>query len=109
MSQTISVKYKRTVQQEINLTEALNQQKEWAVQQAYKKQYQSIKKMVYTFNNTRFDPRDIFQEGLVSAILNIRQGTFRGNCSFATCLSCICRNICLITDSLTSSEAISYQ
>ena len=95
MSQTISIKYKRTVQQEIDLTEALNQQQEWAVRQAYKKQYRSIKKMVYTFNNARLNPRDIFQEGLARAILNIRQGTFRGDCSFATYLNSICRNICL--------------
>jgi len=51
--------------------------------------------MVFTFRNTTLDPDDIFQEGLTRAILNIREGRFRGESSFLTYLNGICRNICL--------------
>ena len=51
--------------------------------------------MVYTFRNTTLDPDDIFQEGLTRAIINIREGRFRGESSFLTYLNSICRNICL--------------
>ena len=51
--------------------------------------------MVYSFRNTRLEPEDIFQEGLIRAILNIRAGKFRGTSSLATYLNGICRNICL--------------
>ena len=61
----------------------------------YRHYYQSIQKMVYTFRNTILDPDDIFQEGLTRAIINIRNGRFRGESSFLTYLNGICRNICL--------------
>ncbi len=67
----------------------------WAVTVIYKTQYTSIKRMVYSFRNTRLEPEDIFQEGLTWTILNIRAGKFRGESSLATYLNGICRNICL--------------
>lgn len=66
-----------------------------AIGAVYKEYYQKIKRMVYTFRNTALDPDDIFQEGLTRAIINIREGRFRGESSFITYLNSICRNICL--------------
>lgn len=51
--------------------------------------------MVYSFHNTALDPDEIFQEGLTRAVINIREGKFRGDSSFSTYLNSICRNICL--------------
>ncbi|MGV8091358.1 MAG: RNA polymerase sigma factor [Mangrovibacterium sp.] len=95
MSQTIFIKYKRAAHDEKEVLEGLYQQKEWAVRWIYQTQYKAVKKMVYTFRNTRLDPRDVFQEGLIRALLNIRLGKFRGDSSFATYLNSICYNICL--------------
>ncbi len=71
----------------------LNQ--DWAIAIIYKTQYQSIKKMVFSFRNIRLEPQDIFQEGLTRTILNIRAGKFRSESSLGTYLNKICRNICL--------------
>jgi len=68
---------------------------EAAIGAVYREYHQKIKKMVYTFRNTTLDPDDIFQEGLTRAIINIREGRFRGESSFLTYLNSICRNICL--------------
>ena len=51
--------------------------------------------MVFTFKHTALYPEDIFQEGLTRAVINIREGKFRGESSFYTYLNSICRNICL--------------
>ncbi len=61
----------------------------------YKEYHQKIKKMVYSFHNTALDPDEIFQEGLTRAVINIREGKFRGESSFSTYLNSICRHICL--------------
>ncbi len=66
-----------------------------ALRTVYREFYHKIRKMVYTFRNTMLDPDDIFQEGLTRAVMNIREGKFRGESSFYTYLSSICRNICL--------------
>ena len=63
--------------------------------QIYNEYHQKIKKMVYAFRNTALDPDEIFQEGLTRAVINIREGKFRGESSFSTYLNSICRNICL--------------
>jgi len=65
------------------------------ISELYQQNYLKVKKMVRTFKNTRLDPEDVFQEGMTRAILNIRNGKFRGESSFSTYLSSICRNICL--------------
>ena len=95
MSQTITIKYKRTAYSDTDLLEGLKQQQEWAVCAIYKTQFNAIKKMVSAFRNTRLDVEDVFQEGLARVILNIRAGRFKGNCAFATYLNSICYNICL--------------
>jgi RNA polymerase sigma factor (sigma-70 family) len=61
----------------------------------YKSYYPKIKRMVWSFRNTLLQPDDVFQEGLTRAIMNIRQGRFRGDSSFSTYLNSICYNICL--------------
>jgi RNA polymerase sigma factor (sigma-70 family) len=57
--------------------------------------FTKIKLMVFTFKHTALYPEDIFQEGLTRAVVSIREGKFRGECSFYTYLNSICRNICL--------------
>jgi RNA polymerase sigma factor (sigma-70 family) len=61
----------------------------------YRKYSIEIKIMVYTFRNMALDPEEVFQEGLTRAIINIREGRFRGESAFSTYLNAICRNICL--------------
>jgi len=68
---------------------------DWAVNVIYRTQYTSIKRMVYSFRNTRLEPEDIFHEGLTRTILNIRKGNFRGDSSLTTYLYSVCRNVCL--------------
>jgi hypothetical protein len=58
----------------------------------YKSYYPKIKRMVWTFKNTLLQPDDVFQEGLTRAVMNIRNGKFRGDSSFSTYLNGICYN-----------------
>lgn len=61
----------------------------------YKMFFPGIKTMVRSFHNLRFDPDEIFQEGLTRAIINIKNGKFQGRSSFYTYLNSICHHICL--------------
>jgi len=61
----------------------------------YKSYYSKIKKMVWAFRNTILQPEDIFQEGLIRAVVNIQNGKFRGESSFYTYFNSVCRNVCL--------------
>ncbi len=61
----------------------------------YNEYYESIKKMVIQFRNPALDPEDIFQEGLIRAVMNIRENKFKENSSFLTYLNRICYYICL--------------
>lgn len=61
----------------------------------YKSYYPKIKRMVWSFKNSLLQPDDVFQEGLTRAVMNIRNGKFRGDSSFLTYLNSICYNICL--------------
>ncbi len=57
--------------------------------------FSSIDIMVGKFNLRHISSKDIFQEGLTRAILNIRKGKFKGESKFSTYLYGICRIICL--------------
>jgi len=61
----------------------------------YKSYYSKIEKMVWAFRNTILMPEDIFQEGLIRAVVNIQNGKFRGESSFYTYLNGICHKVCL--------------
>ncbi len=61
----------------------------------YQQNFERIRNMVLNFKNLSLDADDVFQEGLTRAVINIRQGRFAGESSFATYLYGICRNICL--------------
>jgi RNA polymerase sigma factor (sigma-70 family) len=65
------------------------------ISKIYKEQFEKIKSMVSNFKKLSLDPSDVFQEGLTRAIMNVRDGKFKGDSSFATYLYGICRNICL--------------
>lgn len=95
LSHSSLAKYKRANITDENIIAGIINHDEAAIGLVYKEYHQKIKKMVYTFRNTALDPDDIFQEGLTRAIINIREGRFRGDSSFLTYLNSICRNICL--------------
>lgn len=61
----------------------------------YKNFFPGIKSMVYSFHSLYLDAEDIFQEGLIRAIINVRENRFKGTSSFYTYLTSICRNVCL--------------
>ena len=95
MSQSSSAGYQRANITDESIIMGIINHDEAAIGAVYREYHQKIKKMVYTFRNTTLDPDDIFQEGLTRAIINIREGRFRGESSFLTYLNSICRNICL--------------
>jgi RNA polymerase sigma factor (sigma-70 family) len=61
----------------------------------YKEQFEKIKSMVNNFRNLNLDAKDVFQEGLTRAMMNVRDERFKGDSAFSTYLYGICRNICL--------------
>jgi len=61
----------------------------------YQDNKSKIKNLIWSFKNLQLDVEDIYQDGFTIAIMNIRNGKFRGESSFSTYLNSICRNICL--------------
>jgi len=61
----------------------------------YREHFGKISSMVNNFRYISLEPQDVFQEGLTRAVINIRNGTFKGDSSFSTYLYGICRNLCL--------------
>ncbi len=89
-----SLQSAKTIDDEVVISILNNDSK--MIQKIYEMNFEKIRKMVLNFN-THFDlnPKDIFQEGLVRCIINIRQGKFKGNSLFSTYLYSTCRHICL--------------
>ncbi len=65
------------------------------ISKVYKEQFDKINSMVRNFKNLNLDAKDVFQDGLTRAMMNIRNGRFKGESLFSTYLYGICRNICL--------------
>lgn len=95
LSQSRAQKYNRQQVTDEQIIRGILENDGSALESAYKTYFQSIRKMVYTFKNTSLHPEDIFQEGLTRAVINIREGRFRGESTLLTYLNSICRNICL--------------
>ena len=99
----ISIPLSQSLQKRNNKTDYSNEEilsgilgnENEVIRHIYKKYFIKIKQMVFAFRHTGLDPDDIFQEGLTRAVMNIREGRFRGESSFFTYLNSICRNICL--------------
>lgn len=60
----------------------------------YKSYFPGIRTMVLGFRSLALDAEDIFQDGLVAASRNVMDGRFKGDSSFNTYLTAVCRNIC---------------
>jgi RNA polymerase sigma factor (sigma-70 family) len=95
MSQNIISLDKKTTYSEQDIIKGIIEDNDMLIRFLYKKFYPGIKTMVRSFHNLRFDPDDIFQEGLTRAIINIKNGKFQGRSSFYTYLNSICHHICL--------------
>jgi RNA polymerase sigma factor (sigma-70 family) len=65
------------------------------ISKVYREQFDKINSMVRNFKHVRLDAKDVFQEGLTRAMINVRDGKFKGDSLFSTYLYGICRNICL--------------
>lgn len=78
-----------------DIISGINNNEDWAINTLIRAQYTPIKKMVFSLRNTLLEPDDIFQEGLMRLIVNIRAGRFKNESSLSTYLNRICRNICL--------------
>ena len=61
----------------------------------YRKYFPAIQSLVNQYDGLKLQDKDVFQEGLTRAIINIRNGKFKGGSLFSTYLYSICRNICL--------------
>ena len=61
----------------------------------YRKYFPAIQSLVKQYDGLKLQDKDVFQEGLTRAIINIRKGKFKGGSLFSTYLYSICRNICL--------------
>ena len=77
------------------IIEAILRNDSKVIRQVYDQQFNRIKSMVNNFKYLKIDAQDVFQEGLTRAIVNIRNGRFKGDSTFSTYLYGICRNICL--------------
>ncbi len=67
----------------------------YVIKFVYRKYFSSIEALVSRFQGLKMQPEDVFQEGMVRAIINIRDGKFKAGSLFSTYLFSICRNICL--------------
>lgn len=95
LSQTSASRYNTNEYTDESILDGIIINSNATIRYIYKRNYPKIRRMVWSFQNTILQPEDIFQEGLTRAILNIRNGKFRGESSFSTYLNSICRNICL--------------
>lgn len=95
LSLSFTKKYNKTDYSDNEILAGILGNENAIISHIYKKYFIKIKQMVFAFRHTALDPDDIFQEGLTRAIMNIREGRFRGESSFLTYLNSICRNICL--------------
>ena len=60
----------------------------------YYKYFPAIQSLVKQYDGLKAQDKDVFQEGLTRAIINIRNGKFKGGSLFSTYLYSICKNIC---------------
>ncbi len=95
LSHSSAKKYNRLDYSDPEILDGIFRNENEVIKHIYKKYFTKIKQMVFTFKHTALYPEDIFQEGLTRAVINIREGKFRGESSFYTYLNSICRNICL--------------
>ncbi len=65
------------------------------IKYVYRKFFPAIQSLVKNYELLKLQDKDVFQEGLTRAIVNIRNGKFKGGSLFSTYLYSICKNICL--------------
>lgn len=95
LSQILFSRYNKQKYTEAEILEGILQKNDNMYRYIYKSYFPGIKAMVFGFHSLVLDADDIFQDGLVAASSNIMGSRFKGDSSFYTYLSSICRNICL--------------
>lgn len=85
----------KTNEDQFQLIRGINQNDPKIFRAIYKDNFRKIANMVLNFHNVNLDAEDIFQDGLTQAVINVKNGKFKGDSLFSTYLFGICRNICL--------------
>ncbi len=88
------LKYNKQKYTESEILEGVKNNDDKMYRFIYKSYFPGIKSMVLGFHSLALDADDIFQDGLEAASRNVMEGRFKGNSSFYTYLTSICRNIC---------------
>lgn len=61
----------------------------------YNRAFQKVKAVLGSMNCNPVDIEEIFQDGFVAALSNVKSGSFKGNSTFETYLVSICKNMYL--------------
>jgi len=95
MSQFFNSGYNMHKYTEEEILDGLKNNNDKVIRYIYKSYFPGIKSMVYGFRSLVLDAEDVFHEGLLIAIGNVQKNSFRGESSFKTYLTAICRNFCI--------------
>ena len=95
MSQSLIFGYNNKKYDETEILVGIINNNDNMIRYIYRSFFPGIKSMVGSFHNLSLDAEDVFQEGLMRAVINVREKKFKGSSSFYTYLTSICRNVCL--------------
>ena len=95
LSHSFVLRYNKIKYTEIEILEGIRTNNDNMIRYIYKNFFPGIKSMVHSFHALFLDAEDVFQEGLMRAVINVREQKFKGTSSFYTYLTSICRNVCL--------------
>ena len=88
------LKYNKQKYTESEILEGVKKNDDKMYRFIYKSYYPGIKSMVLGFHSLVLDTDDIFQDALVAASRNVMESRFKGDSTFYTYLTSICRNMC---------------
>jgi RNA polymerase sigma factor (sigma-70 family) len=94
LSHLSNLGYNKKKYTESEILEGIKNNQDKMYSYIYKNYFSGIKAMVFGFRSPALDAEDIFQDGLVAASRNVMEGRFKGDSTFYTYLTSICRNVC---------------